>query len=148
MADLHRHGYTIADLVLSDGACERLIESLQPTVSAMVRDSRFMAAVGEPGLVAVRANVFEPQLDSWRQSAEVYTVRVHLERHGGSTRVIPMSHRQGTLSDAEIRSLTTTGPIAELSLPQGALLVMAPRLVHTAPSQRVLEIELGPARGS
>lgn len=142
MPDLHRHGYSIADLVLSDSACERIVESIQPTVDAMVRDPRFQSELGEPGLVVVNAIVLEGDAGEWRQSSEVTTVQVSLDPGGAGIRVIPMSHRQGKLSEEELARLTASGPIADLTLPQGAMLVMAPRLVHTTPNRRVLQIEL------
>ena len=149
MADLYRHGYSIADLVLSDSACARILDVLpavdvlnHPTVMAMTRDRRFEAAIGEPGLVPVKARILDGEPEEWLQAGEVYAVRVHLDTPGGATRVIPMSHRKGKLSEEEIAGLTSIGPIAELALPQGAMLVMAPLLVHTAPSRRVLQIEL------
>lgn len=145
MADLYRHGYTIADLVLSDSACERILTALpaidlrHPTITAMVREPRFAAAIGEPGLSAIVARVLDSEPHEWRRAGEVYTVLVHLDPHGGSMGVIPKSHRE----NAEIETLTASGTMADLSLPQGAMLIMAPRLVHTAPRQRVLQIELG-----
>lgn len=144
MPDLHRHGYSIADLVLSDSACERILESIRPTVDAMIRDPRFQSELGEPGLVVVNAIVFDGDEDGWRQSGEVTTVQVPLDPGGGGMRVIPMSHRKGKMNEEEIARLAASGPIADLTLPQGAMLVMAPLLVHTAPSGRVLQIELGP----
>jgi len=149
VADLYRHGYSISDLVLSDSACERILDALpaadvigHPTVVAMIRDPRFAAAIGEPGLAPVKARILDGEPEAWQQAGEVYSVRVQLDVAGGSTRVIPMSHRQGKVSEEEIARLAATGPIAELAMPQGAMLVMAPLLVHTAPRRRVLQIEL------
>jgi hypothetical protein len=31
VADLHRHGYAVAEFVLSDSACERIVEALPAT---------------------------------------------------------------------------------------------------------------------
>ncbi len=143
MPDLHRHGYSIADLVLSDSACERIVESIRPTVDAMVRDPRFQAEIGEPGLVVANASVLDGDAEGWFQNGEVTIVRVPLDPGGGGMRVIPMSHRQGKLTDDEIARLAASGPIADLTLPQGAMLVMAPMLVHTPPRGRVLQMELG-----
>lgn len=206
MADLFRHGYTIAELVLSDSACDRIVSSLpevpegrggvrnlldHPTVQAMLRDRRFAVAVEVPGLVAVKATLFDKTAESnwrvqWHQDRliavrervetdgfgswttkngvvhvdpparvleEMVAVRVHLDDCGpenGPLRVIPGSHRRGKLSAEEIARLAASGPIAELTLPQGALLVMRPLLVHSsAPAvsavhRRVLHIELAP----
>ncbi len=148
MADLYRHGYTIADLVLSDSACERILASLptvdlsHPTIAAMLREPRFAAAIGEPGLTGIAARVLESEPHEWQRAGDVYIVRVHLDPDGGSMGVIPRSHRDG----AEIDALVANATMAELSLPQGAMLIMAPRLVHGTPRQRVLQIELGSAR--
>lgn len=206
MADLFRHGYTIAELVLSDSACDRIASALpeagegrggvrnlieHPTVTAMLRDRRFAAAMEVPGLVAVKATLFDktPRTNwrvQWHQDRmiavrervetdgfsawtvkngvahvepparvleEMVAVRVHLDPCGpenGPLRVIPGSHRRGKLDAEEIARLAASGPIAELTLPQGALLVMRPLLVHaSAPAvspghRRVLHIELAP----
>jgi ectoine hydroxylase-related dioxygenase (phytanoyl-CoA dioxygenase family) len=74
---LHRHGYEIAKLVLTDGACERIIEALPeveakrggvrdllsyPAVARLVRDERFaqtVASIAEPRLVPVKATLFD-----------------------------------------------------------------------------------------
>ena len=117
MADLYRHGYTIADLVLADSACERILDALpatdvldHPTVMAMIRDRRFEVAIGEPGLVPVKATIVDGEPEEWRQAGAVYAVRVHLDAAGGATRVLPMSHRKGKLSEEEIeRSRTGSG---------------------------------------
>ena len=206
MADLYRHGYTLAELVLSDSACERIAEMLpevddrrggvrnlieHPTVVAMIRSPKFAAAVGIPGLVAVKATLFDKTPESnwrvqWHQDRmiavkervdaegfgawtvkngvphvepparvleEMVAVRVHLDASGpdnGPLRVIPGSHKRGKLPDEEIQKLAMSGPIAELTLPQGAMLLMRPLLVHaSAPAvnathRRVLHIELAP----
>jgi ectoine hydroxylase-related dioxygenase (phytanoyl-CoA dioxygenase family) len=184
MPDLHRHGYEIGDLVLSDSACERIAEELpevgggrggvrdliaHPTVVAMMERLRF------PGLVMVKATLFDKTPASnwrvqWHQDRvlklgerrvepppevleEMLAVRVHLDACGpdnGPLRVIPGSHRLGRLSAEEIARLAASGPIAELTLPQGALLYLRPLLVHSSPPaaapghRRVLHIELAP----
>lgn len=206
MADLYRHGYAIADLVLSDSACERITAELpavdgrrggvrnlieHPTVVAMIHSPKFAQAVGIPGLVAVKATLFDKtpaanwrvqwhqdrmiavkeraeidEFTAWtvkngvvhveppaRVLEEMVAVRIHLDACGpenGPLRVIPASHKRGKLSDDEVMKLAMSGPIAELTMPQGAMLLMRPLLVHasapaTAPShRRVLHIELAP----
>jgi ectoine hydroxylase-related dioxygenase (phytanoyl-CoA dioxygenase family) len=75
--DLYRNGYALAELVLSQNACERLIDALphvdagrgglrnlidDETVVRVIRDERFAAAIAsaaEPGLVAVKATLFD-----------------------------------------------------------------------------------------
>lgn len=148
MADLYRHGYTIGDLVLSDSACERILAALpnvhlsHPTIAAMLRDPRFAGAIGEPGLTGIAARVLDSEPHEWQRARDVYIVRIHLDPAGGSMAVIPRSHRE----DAEIETLITNGTMAEVALPQGAMLIMAPRLVHTTPRQRLLQIELAARR--
>lgn len=206
MADLYRHGYAIADLVLSDSACERITSDLpdvdaqrggvrnlieHPNVVSMVRSPKFAAAIGIPGLVAVKATLFDktPQSNwrvQWHQDRmiavkerrdvegfgpwavkrgvthveppvrvleEMVAVRVHLDDCGpdsGPLRVIPRSHKLGKLSDEQIAELTANALMAELALPQGALLLMRPLLLHASPPavhaghRRVLHIELAP----
>lgn len=194
-------------MVLSDSACERIAEELpevasgrggvrnlidHPTVLAMCRDPRFARAVGVPGLVAVKATLFDKTPEAnwrvqWHQDRmiavrerrevegygpwamkdgvphveppaavleEMLAVRVHLDACGpesGPLRVIPSSHRRGKLSAEEIEHLAMTGPIAQVTLPQGALLLMRPLLVHAsspaaeAKHRRVLHLELASA---
>ena len=206
MTDLNRYGYEIADLVLSDSACERMAEELpdvasgrggvrnlieHPTVAAMLRDPRFVRAISVPGLVAVKATLFDKTPEAnwrvqWHQDRmiavcerreiegygpwamkdgvphveppaavleEMLAVRVHLDACGpdnGPLRVIPGSHQRGKLSAEEIAKLALSGPIAQITLPQGALLLMRPLLVHAsspateANHRRVLHLELAP----
>lgn len=85
--------------------------------------------------------------------ANMLAVRVHLDDTGpdnGPLRVIPGSHRHGKLADEEILRLVSTQPQVGLAVPQGAVLLMRPLLLHasspaTVPAhRRVLHIELAP----
>ncbi len=80
-------------------------------------------------------------------------VRVHLDDSGpenGPLKVIPGTHRRGKLSDAEIADIVAHSHQIELALPQGAILLMRPLLLHasspavSATHRRVLHIELAP----
>lgn len=86
--------------------------------------------------------------------AQMLVVRVHLDESGaenGPIRVIPGSHRAGKMTDEEIARMVAAEPAVEVYVPQGALLLMRPLLVHSSPPARaaqhgrVLHIELAPA---
>lgn len=85
--------------------------------------------------------------------AQMLAIRVHLDACGpdnGPLRIIPGSHRSGKLSESQLAALVACGPMVGLYVPQGAILVMRPLLVHaSSPAQtgthrRVLHIELAP----
>jgi ectoine hydroxylase-related dioxygenase (phytanoyl-CoA dioxygenase family) len=80
-------------------------------------------------------------------------VRVYLDACGtdnGPLRVIPGSHRGGKLDAAEITAAVDATPVVELFVPQGAMLLMRPLLVHSSSTartpahRRVLHIEFAP----
>lgn len=84
---------------------------------------------------------------------KMVAVRIHLDDSGpenGPLRVIARSHRSGKLTTEELLATVDAGPVVELSLPKGAILLMRPLLVHasssarTATHRRVLHIELAP----
>jgi hypothetical protein len=84
---------------------------------------------------------------------QMVAVRVHLDACGsqnGPLRVIPGSHRLGKLSAERLQQVVAAGPVVELTLPQGAMLLMRPLLVHSslpalsAAHRRVLHLELAP----
>lgn len=85
--------------------------------------------------------------------AQMVAVRIHLDDCGadnGPLRVIPGSHKLGKLDDAEIAEIVAASASAEVSAPQGSLLLIRPLLVHaSSPSlspahRRVLHIEFAP----
>ncbi len=85
--------------------------------------------------------------------AQMLAVRIHLDESGaesGPLRVIPGTHRAGKLTDAEVAQAVEAGPVAELHVPRGGLLLMRPLLVHsstvaaTPHHRRVLHIEFAP----
>jgi ectoine hydroxylase-related dioxygenase (phytanoyl-CoA dioxygenase family) len=85
--------------------------------------------------------------------AQMLAIRVHLDKCGaanGALRVIPGSHRSGKLTPRQLDELVTASAMIELDLPQGAMLLMRPLLVHSssaasmATHRRVLHVELAP----
>lgn len=85
--------------------------------------------------------------------AQMLSVRVHLDECGaenGPMRAIPGSHRSGKLQEDALAGTVAAGSAVELYVPQGALLLMRPLLVHSssparAPEhRRVLHLEFAP----
>lgn len=85
--------------------------------------------------------------------SQMLAVRIHLDGCGsenGPLRVIPGSHLLGKLPDARIAELVAAEAMVELHVPQGALVLMRPLLVHSsvppreAGHRRVLHIEFAP----
>lgn len=85
--------------------------------------------------------------------AQMLALRIHIDESGtdnGPLRVIPGSHTAGKLSADAIARVVASNPMVELHVPQGAIVLMRPLLVHaTSPakvtqSRRVLHIEFAP----
>lgn len=85
--------------------------------------------------------------------AQMLAVRIHLDECGpenGPLRVIAGSHRSGKLAGKQLAEVVAASEPTELHLPQGAILLMRPLLLHsstaalTADHRRVLHIELAP----
>lgn len=85
--------------------------------------------------------------------AQMLALRIHLDECGaenGPMRVIPGSHHSGKLLEGDLASIVAGGPMVELYVPQGAMLLMRPLLVHSSSSarapehRRVLHIEFAP----
>ena len=85
--------------------------------------------------------------------AQMLAVRIHLDAcdaDNGPLRVIPGSHLAGKLGQHELESMVESAPVVELYVPQGAIVLMRPLLVHasstsnTAAHRRVLHIEFAP----
>jgi hypothetical protein len=85
--------------------------------------------------------------------AQMLAVRVHLDLCGsdnGPMRVVPGSHRSGKLAERRLADLVAGSSIVDLHVPQGAIVLMRPLLVHAssaalAPAhRRVLHIEFAP----
>lgn len=85
--------------------------------------------------------------------SQMISIRVHIDECGadnGPLLAIPGSHHGGKLEEDELAGVVAGGPVVELYVPQGALLLMRPLLVHassparTTHHRRVLHIELAP----
>ena len=85
--------------------------------------------------------------------SQMLAIRIHLDACGadnGPLRVIPGSHRLGKLDERSIEEIVAGGRMCELHVPQGAVLVMRPLLLHSSSvarsvdHRRVLHIELAP----
>ena len=85
---------------------------------------------------------------------QMVAIQIHLDPCGadnGPLRVIPGSHLLGKVPESELSDVVGRGPVVELHVPQGALLLMRPLLIHSssvarAPEhRRVLHIEFAPS---
>jgi ectoine hydroxylase-related dioxygenase (phytanoyl-CoA dioxygenase family) len=85
--------------------------------------------------------------------AQMLAIRVHLDLCGeenGPLRVVPGSHRSGKLAERELAEVVAGTSMVELYLPQGAILLMRPLLVHSSSParatahRRVLHVEFAP----
>lgn len=82
--------------------------------------------------------------------SKVLALRLHLDdstAENGPLRVLPGTHRQGVLSDAEMHALASRVAAVECTVPRGGVLAMRPLLVHASSKstaalpRRVLHIE-------
>lgn len=85
--------------------------------------------------------------------AQMLAVRIHLDActaDNGPLRVIPGSHLAGKLGEGELIAIAAAMPVVELYVPQGAIVLMRPLLVHASSAasngahRRVLHIEFAP----
>lgn len=85
--------------------------------------------------------------------AQMLAIRIHLDlcdSDQGPLRVIPGTHLLGKLPESEVADVVASSNAVELHVPQGAILLMRPLLVHSsspardALHRRVLHIELAP----
>jgi len=85
--------------------------------------------------------------------AQMLAVRIHLDSCGaenGPLRVIPGSHLLGKLPDDEVAGLVAENNMVEVYVPQGAIVLMRPLVVHSssparqAAHRRVLHVEFAP----
>lgn len=86
--------------------------------------------------------------------SRIYTVRIHLDdcdETNGALKVLPGTHNQGILSDADIQALDKTIAVST-NVPKGGLLIMRPLLVHASAksssptNRRVIHLELAENR--
>jgi len=84
---------------------------------------------------------------------QMLAIRVHLDACGsenGPLRVIPGSHRSGKLAEWRLAEVAAASPMIELYMPQGAILLMRPLLIHSSSParatahRRILHVELAP----
>jgi hypothetical protein len=87
--------------------------------------------------------------------SRVVALRLHLDdstTSNGPLKVLPGTHLQGVLPDAQILQLSTTLPSVECLVPRGGLITMRPLLVHSsskvvgAAPRRVLHVEYATSR--
>ena len=85
--------------------------------------------------------------------AQMLAVRIHLDSCGsenGPLRVIPRSHLFGKLAEPEVGEMVAANQMVELYVPQGAMILMRPLLVHSSSPardvahRRVLHVEFAP----
>lgn len=85
--------------------------------------------------------------------AQMVAVRIHLDdchSDDGLLRVIPGSHTRGKLDEAEIADVIATTAAVRMSMPQGALVLLRPLVLHSSSAavstahRRVLHIEFAP----
>jgi ectoine hydroxylase-related dioxygenase (phytanoyl-CoA dioxygenase family) len=85
--------------------------------------------------------------------SQMLAVRIHLDVCGsenGPLRVIPGTHLLGKLPDARVAQLVADREMVELHVPQGAMILMRPLLVHSSSParetthRRVLHVEFAP----
>jgi ectoine hydroxylase-related dioxygenase (phytanoyl-CoA dioxygenase family) len=85
--------------------------------------------------------------------AQMLALRLHLDPCGpddGPLRVLPGTHRQGRLTDADVTALATKGKAVVCTAAAGDVLLMHPLLLHASSKarghsqRRVLHLLLGP----
>lgn len=84
---------------------------------------------------------------------QMLAVRIHLDLCGaenGPLRVIPGTHLLGKLTESHVSDLVAAHQMVELYVPQGAIVLMRPLLIHSssaarqAAHRRVLHVEFAP----
>ena len=85
--------------------------------------------------------------------AQMLAVRSHLDPCGaenGPLRVIPKSHLLGKLTEPRVDEIAASSEMVELYVPQGAIVLMRPLLIHASTPardlahRRVLHVEFAP----
>ena len=117
-------------------------------------------------MIAVKERIHVPGYGPWSTKsgslhveppaevlAQMLAIRIHLDVCGsenGPLRVIPGTHRRGKLEDAQVAALASEKSIVEVPVPEGAILLMRPLLVHSSSParasahRRVLHVEFAP----
>ncbi len=144
----------------------RDLVAVKATLFDKTRDSNWRSQWHQDRAIAVREKMSVAGYGPWSTKggslhveppaevlAQMLAIRVHLDACGeenGPMRVIPGSHRGGKLSDPQLATAVATTAMVELYVPQGAILLMRPLLVHSSTAardgahRRVLHIELAP----
>lgn len=145
----------------------RELVAVKATLFDKTHKSNWRVQWHQDRVIAVRERLDVPGYGPWTTKAgalhveapsavlaQMLAVRIHLDDCGpdnGPLRVIAGSHLTGKLSVGELADTVADNHMVELHVPQGALLLMRPLLVHssapalTAEHRRVLHIELAPA---
>jgi ectoine hydroxylase-related dioxygenase (phytanoyl-CoA dioxygenase family) len=144
----------------------RDLVAVKATLFDKTADANWRTQWHQDSLIAVKERMQAAGYDSWSTKsgvlhveapdqvlAQMLAIRVHIDECGadnGPLRAIPGSHLSGKLGDDGVAEIVAGRPAVELHVPQGALLLMRPLLVHSsvparAPQhRRVLHIELAP----
>ena len=129
-------------------------------------EQNWLVAWHQDRSVPVHARVSSDELTGWSQKegmtfvhapdallAEMVAVRLHLDNsteQNGPLRIIPGSHRRGTLSPTEIERFCKESSATTCAVPKGGVLVMRPLLLHasskstTTDPRRVLHFLFAP----
>lgn len=144
----------------------RDLVAVKATLFDKTADANWRTQWHQDSLIAVKERMQAAGYDSWSTKAgvlhveapeqvlaQMLAIRVHIDECGadnGPLRAIPGSHLAGKLADEAVAEVVAEGSAVELHVPQGALLLMRPLLVHssvparTPQHRRVLHIELAP----
>jgi len=128
--------------------------------------SNWFVAFHQDRSIPVESNVTSEQWPGWSRKegmtfihgpdellADMIAIRLHIDPSGqdnGPLRVIPNSHRDGTLSPGDIEKVCSTATARTLTANQGDLILMRPLLLHASSksraitSRRVLHFLFGP----
>ena len=140
--------------------------AVQCTLFEKTATRNWGVAIHQDLSIPVRERVTVPGCTGWSRKegvhytqppaavlAELVALRLHLDPcppQAGPLRVVPGSHRDGRLSDAEIERLRTQNGEVECTAGRGDALLMRPLLLHTSSrvtgndARRVLHFLFGP----
>jgi len=134
-----------ATLFEKSGAANWLVVWHQDT--ALPLQSRFDLAGWGPW--STKAGVLYAHAPSWALS-HIVALRLHLDAStidNGPLRILPSTHSQGVLSDADISCLARSRTPVDCVVPRGGVMTMYPLLIHASGKarsdapRRVLHIE-------
>lgn len=144
----------------------RDLVAVKATLFDKTTDANWRAQWHQDCVIAVKERMQAQGYGAWSTKAgvlhaeapagvlsQMIAIRVHIDECGsdnGPLLVIPGSHHGGKLEDDALAGVVAGGPVVELYVPQGGMLLMRPLLVHassparTPQHRRVLHIELAP----